>query len=58
MGALVADLEDEHAVVAHVRGRLGDDAADEVHAVVAAGERERRLGAVLRGQRRHAASLT
>ena len=54
MRSLVADLEDEHRIVAHVRRRFGDDLPDQVHAVGAAGERERRLGAVLGRQRRHA----
>jgi hypothetical protein len=52
--ALMPDLEDQNRLVAHARAGFGDDAPDEVHAVGAAGQRQARLGQVLRRQRRHA----
>jgi hypothetical protein len=41
-----------------VRRQVAQQRADEVHAVVAAVQRQRRLGAVLGGQRLHRRRLT
>ena len=42
------------ASFAHVRGRVAQQRADEIHAVGAAGQRQRGLGPVFGGQLRHA----
>jgi hypothetical protein len=54
---LVTDLQHQHADLAELLGRVTQDAPHQIHAVGAAGQRQRGLGAVLGRQRRHALAV-
>ena len=61
MIAFIANFKHQHGIWRHVGRRITQQCADEVHAIGAAlavaVQRQRRLGPVLGGQRRHAVGV-